>query len=167
MSMEEGKACLNNLQSAVSNIIEAASRVAHRDSKDGQAVKQTGTWIMQFKPYSYTLLNIGGVLISHILFAKANCGEYDACYGEEDGEAWLYGTADRFLSAAQMLNMARMEGNITDETNRLFLLVNSCRSLLDRGWNADLPPAPVLASNLKKVAGEEDSNNNQERKKPR
>jgi hypothetical protein len=66
-----------------------------------------------------------------------------------------------------MLNMARMEGNITDETNRLFLLVNSCRSLLDRGWNADLPPAPVLASNLKKVAGEEDSNNNQERKKPR
>ena len=121
--MEEGKACLNNLQSAVSNIIEAASRVAHRDSKDGQAVKQTGTWIMQFKPYSYTLLNIGGVLISHILFAKANCGEYDACYGEEDGEAWLYGTADRFLSAAQMLNMARMEGNITDETNRLFLLL--------------------------------------------
>jgi hypothetical protein len=54
MSMEEGKACLNNLQSAVSNIIEAVSRVAHRDSKDGQAVKQTGTWIMQFKPYSYT-----------------------------------------------------------------------------------------------------------------
>ena len=165
--MEEGKICLTDLQTSVGNIVEVASRVAHRDSNDGQAVKQTGTWITPLKPYLYTSTTQGGELINHILFAKANCGEYDVRYSEEHGEAWLYGCAGKFLSSAQMLNMARMEGTISEVTNRLFLLVNSCRSKLDEGWNADLPTAPALASHLKKVAREEDNNNNEKRKKPR
>ena len=45
--MEEGKEVLSKLQAAVVEVVEEASRIAHRDSKDGQAAKQTGNCIVE------------------------------------------------------------------------------------------------------------------------
>ena len=40
--VEEGREVLTKLQAAVVELVEEASRIAHRDSKDAQAARQTG-----------------------------------------------------------------------------------------------------------------------------
>ena len=107
----------------------------------------------------------GVALGNHIIGARANLAEYDARYGEEDGENWLM-TANSFLVSIQMLNVVACEGELTPKTNRLFVLVNKCKELLDQPWNSELPQCPKLKKNLRKIAMGSDANNNSDTSEP-
>ena len=109
--------------------------------------------------------------MSRIIGAKANLGQFDARYGEEDGESWIKEKGFSFLATVQMLNLTGCDGSLSPQTEELFRLTNKVRHVLEEPWNTGLPQCPRLTDNLKKIArvddGDDDNNNEPKPKKKR
>ena len=72
-----------------------------------------------------------------------------------------------YLGAAQMFQLVDLIEIEEETVKNTYRLADRCRTILNQEWNSELPHSYVLVGNLRRIAGDSDDENRNERKKSR
>ena len=72
-----------------------------------------------------------------------------------------------YLGAAQMFQLVDLIEIEEETVKNTYHLADRCRTILNQEWNSELPHSYVLVGNLRRIAGDSDDENRNERKKSR